>query len=76
MMTARINTILVLGAGGGIGEGVARRLHALGKQVIVTGRAADQPELARLQRDIPDIECRVVGLYSDVWPPDTRADSR
>lgn len=41
-ITSSIKTILIIGATSGIGEQFARRLHALGKKVIITGRRADR----------------------------------
>jgi short-subunit dehydrogenase involved in D-alanine esterification of teichoic acids len=59
-MSARINTILILGAAGGIGEATARRFHSLGKKVIVTGREQNRERLTQLARDLPGLEFRVV----------------
>ncbi|KAJ4305634.1 hypothetical protein N0V90_001165 [Kalmusia sp. IMI 367209] len=61
-MTSRINTILILGAGGGIGEALARRFHALGKKLIVTGREQDSEKLKQLARDLPGLEYRLWDL--------------
>ncbi|KAI1773025.1 short chain dehydrogenase reductase, partial [Hypoxylon cercidicola] len=61
-MTARINTILILGAAGGIGEAVARRFHRLGKKVVVTGREKNSQKLAQLAQDLPGLEFRVWDL--------------
>lgn len=40
--TSTIKTILIVGATSGIGEQFARRFHALGKSVIITGRREDR----------------------------------
>ncbi|EFX02592.1 short chain dehydrogenase reductase [Grosmannia clavigera kw1407] len=61
-MSARINTILILGAAGGIGEALARRFHALGKKVIVTGREQNKQKLANLAADLPGLDTRVWDL--------------
>jgi short-subunit dehydrogenase involved in D-alanine esterification of teichoic acids len=57
-MSSRIQTILILGATGGIGEALARKFHAQGKKVIVTGRR--EHKLQRLAQDLPGLETRVV----------------
>lgn len=62
-MSARINTILILGATRGIGEASARRFHSMGKKVIATGRGQEQERLTRLAQDLPGLETRVVGFY-------------
>lgn len=41
-VTNTIKTILIVGATSGLGEQFARRFHALGKKVIITGRRADR----------------------------------
>ncbi|GAB1311026.1 Oxidoreductase DltE [Madurella fahalii] len=61
-MSARINTILILGAAGGIGEAMARRFHRMGKKVIVTGREEDREKLTRLAGDLPGLQFRVWDL--------------
>lgn len=59
-MSARIHTILILGATGGIGEALVRRFHSLGKKVIATGRR--QQKLTQLAQELPGLETRVVGF--------------
>ena len=59
-MSARIETILILGATRGIGEALARRFHSLGKKVIATGRRQEQETLAQLAHDLPGLEFRIV----------------
>ena len=61
-MSARINTILILGATRGIGEALARRFNSLGKKVIATGRGQEQEKLTQLAQDLPGLEFRVVGF--------------
>jgi uncharacterized oxidoreductase len=61
-MSARIDTILILGATGGIGEALARRFHSLGKKVIATGRR--QQKLTELAQELPGLETRVVGFIN------------
>lgn len=61
-MSARINTILILGATRGIGEALARQFHDLGKKVIATGRGQEQEKLTQLAQDLPGLESRVVGV--------------
>ncbi|KAI4123472.1 MAG: hypothetical protein LQ341_007195, partial [Variospora aurantia] len=41
-MSDKFGTILIIGATSGLGEGLARRFHAQGKEVIVTGRRQDR----------------------------------
>ncbi|KAK4194561.1 putative dehydrogenase [Triangularia verruculosa] len=61
-MSSRINTILILGAAGGIGEATARRFHSLGKQVIVTGRQQDSEKLEQAARELPGLHYRIWDL--------------
>jgi short-subunit dehydrogenase involved in D-alanine esterification of teichoic acids len=42
MSTNNIKTVLIIGATSGLGEQFARRFHALGKKVVITGRRADR----------------------------------
>jgi short-subunit dehydrogenase len=53
-MAARMNEVLVIGGTAGIGEQIARRLHSLGKKVIVTGR--DEAKLNRLKQKLKGLE--------------------
>ncbi|KAL9619922.1 MAG: hypothetical protein Q9160_005479 [Pyrenula sp. 1 TL-2023] len=53
-MTSRIQAILLIGGTSGLGEALARRFHALGKTVIVTGRRADR--LSALRASLPGLE--------------------
>lgn len=57
-MSASIKTILVIGATSGIGEAFARRFHAMGKQVIATGRR--EANLRSLQKDCSGLETYVM----------------
>lgn len=49
-----MNTILVLGGTGGIGEAFARRWVDMGKKVIITGRRQDR--LDALKKEVPAFE--------------------
>ena len=53
-MSKSMNTILVLGGTGGIGEAFARRWASAGKKVIITGRRQDRLDV--LKRDVPEFE--------------------
>ncbi|KAK0726273.1 short chain dehydrogenase reductase [Apiosordaria backusii] len=61
-MSSRINTILVLGAAGGIGEATARRFYSLGKKVIVTGREQNRERLQQISKELPGLEYRIWDL--------------
>ncbi|KAH8695407.1 hypothetical protein BGW36DRAFT_429287 [Talaromyces proteolyticus] len=69
-MTSRMNTILIIGGSSGIGEAFARRFHASGKRVIVTGRRANR--LLALTTELPGMESRqwdiadIAGLQTHV----------
>ncbi|KAL8905697.1 MAG: hypothetical protein Q9171_006573 [Xanthocarpia ochracea] len=62
-MSDKFETILIIGATSGLGEGLARRFNAEGKKVIVTGRRQDRlnslvqemPNLSAQQMDTEDI---------------------
>ncbi|KAL8906781.1 MAG: hypothetical protein Q9171_006130, partial [Xanthocarpia ochracea] len=58
-MSARISQILIFGATRGIGEALARRFHALGKKVIITGREQDEDKMQRLAKELQGLEYRV-----------------
>ena len=49
-----MNTILVLGGTGGIGEAFARRWLSMGKKIIITGRRQDR--LDALKKEVPAFE--------------------
>ncbi|RAL16640.1 putative short chain dehydrogenase [Aspergillus homomorphus CBS 101889] len=57
-MTPTVNTVLIIGATSGIGEAFARKFHAAGKKVIVTGRRT-----ARLQQ----LKEELAGLETVEW---------
>jgi short-subunit dehydrogenase involved in D-alanine esterification of teichoic acids len=57
-MEKRISTILIVGATSGLGEGYARRFHAMGKKVIITGRRAER--LSAIKQELSGIETRQV----------------
>lgn len=61
-MSARINTILIIGAAGGIGQAMACRFHSMGKKVIATGREQDREKLIQLAHEAPGLEFRVVRI--------------
>ena len=49
-----MHSILILGGTGGIGEAFARRFHAAGKRLIITGRRQDR--LSQLKTELPGVE--------------------
>ncbi|KAL8923369.1 MAG: hypothetical protein Q9208_004639 [Pyrenodesmia sp. 3 TL-2023] len=60
-MSDKFATIVIIGATSGLGEGIARRFHAQGKKVIVTGRRQDrlevlEKELSGLSTQLMDVE--------------------
>lgn len=59
-MTARINTVLIIGATRGIGEAMARRFHSLGKKVIAAGNNVEK--LSQLAQELPGLETYTVGI--------------
>ena len=59
-MSARINTILIIGATRGIGEAMTRRFHSMGKKVIAAG--IGQEKLIQLAQDLPGLETHTVGV--------------
>lgn len=60
-MSARINTILIIGATRGIGEAMARRFHAMGKKVLAAGISGDK--LAELAGELEGLETYTVGCF-------------
>ncbi|KAK2738219.1 hypothetical protein FQN55_000633 [Onygenales sp. PD_40] len=62
-MSDAFTTILIVGGTSGIGEGLARKYHTMGKQVIVTGRCLERlqvleqelPGLGTMQLDLLDL---------------------
>ncbi|RDA89831.1 hypothetical protein CP533_6953 [Ophiocordyceps camponoti-saundersi (nom. inval.)] len=71
-MSARTNTILIIGSTSGIGEAFARRFHSQGKKVIATGR--NESKLNSLSKQLPGLETRQL-FIDDVsgLPQRTRA---
>jgi short-subunit dehydrogenase len=61
-----METILIIGATSGLGEGFTRRFHALGKKLIITGRRQDR--LAALQKELPGLEVRPVCQKQTLLP--------
>ncbi|KAK5994067.1 putative oxidoreductase DltE [Cladobotryum mycophilum] len=57
-MSARINTILILGAAGGIGEAMAYRFHNLGKKVIITGREQNRDKMEQMAQELLGLDFR------------------
>ena len=59
-MSARINTILIIGATSGLGEAMARRFHSMGNKVIATG--INQDKLPQLAQELPGLETYTVSV--------------
>ncbi|KAK8130909.1 short chain dehydrogenase [Apiospora sp. TS-2023a] len=55
-MSARINTVLIIGATAGIGEAFARNFYTMGKKVIATGR--NKEKLDAMSKELPGLETR------------------
>ena len=60
-MSARIDTILIIGATRGIGEAMTRRFHAMGKKVVAAGISADR--LAELAGELDGLETYTVRMF-------------
>ncbi|TVY81868.1 putative oxidoreductase [Lachnellula suecica] len=82
-ITSTIKTILIVGATSGLGEQFARRLHAMGKKVIITGRRAERlsflkaelgTKIDAYQWDITDLD-KVSSRASEITTahPDTNS---
>lgn len=63
MSTAIHDVVLIIGATSGIGEGLARRIHAQGKKVIAAGRRGER--LLRLAEEMPGLHTATFDL-SDI----------
>ena len=59
-MSDKFETILIIGATSGLGEGLARRFNAEGKKVIITGRRQDR--LNSLVQEMPGLSAQQVSL--------------
>ncbi|MDP9843770.1 SDR family NAD(P)-dependent oxidoreductase [Streptosporangium lutulentum] len=66
MTTPGKSSVLITGGGSGIGLGLARRYHAAGHRVMITGRSADR--LASVADHVPGIET----FTNDVGVPQDR----
>ncbi|KAI1819810.1 hypothetical protein F4861DRAFT_525704 [Xylaria intraflava] len=68
-MEDRMKTVLVIGATAGIGEALVRRLHALDKTVIATGRNKDK--LEAMARDLSGLQTRQLDISELATLPTT-----
>ena len=68
MPTAINDVFLIIGATSGIGEGLARRIHALGKKVIASGRREDR--LVALAQDLPGLHTSIFDISNINALPD------
>lgn len=59
-MTSSIKTILIIGGTSGIGEAFAKRFHAAGKHVIITGRR--QQRLQELKASLKGLDTYVMDM--------------
>lgn len=62
------NTIAIIGATSGLGEGFARRFHAAGKTVIATGRRLER--LQALQKELPGLGIQRMDIADLATLPD------
>lgn len=60
-MSEIFETVLIVGGTSGLGEGLARRFHAQGKKVIVTGRRQDR--LKSLEQEMHGLGTQRVCFY-------------
>ena len=65
-MSDTFQTILIIGVTSGIGEGLARRFHAQGKKVIITGRRQDR--LDALTHELPGLSAHQVNMNHSYTP--------
>ncbi|KAK2807266.1 hypothetical protein FQN50_005554 [Emmonsiellopsis sp. PD_5] len=59
-MSDAFTTILIVGGTSGIGEGLARKYHTMGKRVIVTGRRLER--LQALEQELPGLSIMQLDL--------------
>lgn len=71
-MSDKFETILIIGGTSGIGEGLARRFHAEGKKVIVTGRR--QERLQTLQKEMSGLSTQRMNTEDIATLPKQVAD--
>jgi uncharacterized oxidoreductase len=62
------NTILITGGGSGIGRGLAEAFHALGNQVIISGRRQTLDETARVDVEDPASIRTLAGQIAKDFP--------